>query len=68
MTYTAEETATWTKVYTELKKLFKTHACAQFNHVLPLLELNAGYSEKAIPQLQDVSDFLKSAYLARRLT
>ena len=36
--YTAEETATWTKVYTSLKALFKTHACSQFNHILPLLE------------------------------
>ena len=36
--YTEQETATWTTVYTNLKRLFRTHACAQFNHVLPLLE------------------------------
>ena len=38
MEYTEQETATWTTVYTNLKRLFKTHACAQFNHILPLLE------------------------------
>merc|ERR1712013_885378 len=32
----------------------------EHNHVFPLLEENCGYSEDDIPQLQTVSDFLKS--------
>lgn len=58
--YTAEEIATWGTVYRNLKKLFKTHACQEFNHIFPLLEQNCGYNEENIPQLQDISEFLKS--------
>merc|ERR1712142_1075731 len=47
-------------VFNNLKRLYKTHACYEHNHVFPLLEENCGYSEDDIPQLQTVSDFLKS--------
>jgi phenylalanine-4-hydroxylase len=57
--YTDEEIETWSTIYKKLKNLFPTHACAEFNHILPLLEQNAGYSETSIPQLQDVSNFLQ---------
>lgn len=57
--YTAEEIKTWSTIYGKLKALFPTHACAEFNHILPLLEQNCGYSETSIPQLQDVSNFLQ---------
>jgi phenylalanine-4-hydroxylase len=60
--YTAAEVATWKTIYSNLKKLFTTHACSEFNHILPLLEENCGYGENSIPQLQDVSDFLKCEY------
>merc|ERR1711953_758774 len=58
--YTAEEKATWRTVFNNLKRLYKSHACYEHNHVFPLLEENCGYSEHNIPQLQDVSNFLKS--------
>merc|ERR1711936_1002089 len=58
--YTAEEKATWRTVFNNLKRLYKSHACYEHNHVFPLLEENCGYNENEIPQLQRVSDFLKS--------
>jgi len=57
--YSPEETATWGKVFKNLKKLFPSHACKQHRYVFPLLEQNCGYSDTNIPQLQDISDFLK---------
>merc|ERR1712038_110823 len=58
--YTPEEKATWKTVFNSLKRLYKSHACYEHNHVFPLLEENCGYNENEIPQLQRVSDFLKS--------
>lgn len=63
--YTKEETETWGKIYTKLRDLFPTHACAEFNHILPLLEQNCGYSAKNIPQLQDVSNFLQGNFKSK---
>ncbi|KAI6238449.1 Phe-4-monooxygenase [Aphelenchoides fujianensis] len=57
--YTEQEIGTWRTVYNELTKLYPTHACREFNYILPLLQQNCNYSPNAIPQLQDVSDFLK---------
>lgn len=57
--YTDQEIATWRTIYTELTTLYPTHACAEFNYIFPLLEENCGYGPDNIPQLQDVSDFLK---------
>merc|ERR1712088_622794 len=58
--YTAQEKKVWKEVYTNLTRLYKTHACYEHNHVFPLLEENCGYSPDEIPQLQVVSDFLRS--------
>jgi len=58
--YTPEEKGTWKTVFNNLKRLYKTHACYEHNHVFPLLEENCGYNENEVPQLQRVSDFLKS--------
>jgi phenylalanine-4-hydroxylase len=58
--YTDLEKETWGTVYNKLTKLYKTHACYEHNHVFPLLEENCGYSPDNIPQLQKVSEFLKS--------
>lgn len=46
-------------IFRELTKLYPTHACQEHNHVFPLLIENCGYSENNIPQLQDISDYLK---------
>lgn len=57
--YTPEEVDTWRTIYTELVRLYPTHACREFNYIFPLLQQNCGYGPDQIPQLQDVSDFLK---------
>lgn len=57
--YTDAEIATWGEVFRNLTTLYKKYACAEHNKVFPLLIQNCGYREDNIPQLQDVSDFLK---------
>lgn len=59
MEYSAQEKKTWSTIYKELVKLYPTHACDEFNHIFPLLKQNCGYREDNIPQLEDVSNFLK---------
>ena len=49
-------------MYDEVKRLAPTHSCAEFNRGLKILEQEVGYGPHAIPQLQAVSDFLKSEY------
>lgn len=46
-------------VFRELVDLFPTHACQEYNHIFPLMVENCGYREDNIPQLEDVSNFLK---------
>ncbi|XP_059157486.1 protein henna-like isoform X2 [Physella acuta] len=57
--YTNAEIKTWGTIFKELVKLYPTHACREFNYVFPLLIDNCGFREDNIPQLQDISDFLK---------
>ncbi|KAL3315165.1 hypothetical protein Ciccas_006212 [Cichlidogyrus casuarinus] len=57
--YTEAEIKTWSTVFDQLTALFKTHACKEFNHIFPLLAENCGYRRDNIPQLEDVSNFLK---------
>jgi phenylalanine-4-hydroxylase len=57
--YTKEEVKTWGIVYERLVKLYPTHACREHQYVFPLLQQNCGYGPDKIPQLQDVSEFLR---------
>ncbi|XP_060069239.1 phenylalanine-4-hydroxylase-like [Ylistrum balloti] len=59
VTYTPEEIQTWSTMYDKLTALYPTHACREFNHIFPLLEENCGYRRDNIPQLEDISKFLK---------
>uniref|UniRef100_A0A4W3I6R9 tryptophan 5-monooxygenase n=1 Tax=Callorhinchus milii TaxID=7868 RepID=A0A4W3I6R9_CALMI len=54
-----EEVKTWGTVFCELTKLYPTHACREYLKNLPLLTKYCGYREDNIPQLEDVSRFLK---------
>ncbi|KAG8185331.1 hypothetical protein JTE90_008234 [Oedothorax gibbosus] len=59
--YTPEEIKTWGTVFRKLTKLYPTHACKEHNHIFPLMIENCGYREDNIPQLEDVSNFLKDS-------
>ncbi|CAG2174800.1 unnamed protein product, partial [Oppiella nova] len=59
VTYNESEIRTWGEVYKELRRLFESHACRTHVDVLTLLEKECGYASDNIPQLQDVSLFLK---------
>uniref|UniRef100_A0A8D1KCI4 phenylalanine 4-monooxygenase n=1 Tax=Sus scrofa TaxID=9823 RepID=A0A8D1KCI4_PIG len=58
--YTEEEKKTWGTVFKNLKSLYQTHACYEYNHIFPLLEKYCGFCEDNIPQLEEVSQFLQS--------
>lgn len=57
--FTEEEVKTWGVVYRELTKLYPTHACQEYLKNLPLLSEHCECREDNIPQLEDVSRFLK---------
>ncbi|NP_001161629.1 phenylalanine hydroxlase [Saccoglossus kowalevskii] len=57
--YTEAEKKTWGTIFRNLTTLYSTHACREHNHVFPLLMENCGYQEDNIPQLDNISKFLK---------
>ncbi|KAK3083031.1 hypothetical protein FSP39_012048 [Pinctada imbricata] len=59
VSYTEDEIKTWKTIYSELTKLYPTHACKEFNEAFPLLIEQCGYRDDNIPQLEDISNFLK---------
>lgn len=59
--YTQEEINTWTTIYDKVVHLYKKYACKEYNHIFPLMEENCAYRRDNIPQLEDVSNFLKDS-------
>ncbi|CAF1200684.1 unnamed protein product [Adineta steineri] len=57
--YTQEETETWGVVFRNLNKLYPTHACNEYLANWPLLREKCGFREDNIPQLEDISRFLR---------
>ncbi|KAF9347212.1 hypothetical protein BGX26_001287 [Mortierella sp. AD094] len=58
--YSQVEIETWTVVYNKLTSMFPTHACKEYQDGFSLLAENCGYGLHQIPQLEVVSNFLKS--------
>lgn len=57
--YSDDEQKTWAYIYTELSNLYVTHACKQHIDAFRELEAEGLYSANKIPQLEDVSKYLK---------
>lgn len=59
VSYTDKEVETWGLVYDKLRAYTRRFGTESYNRVFPLLEANCGYAANNIPQLQDISVFLK---------
>uniref|UniRef100_W8C3W8 Tryptophan 5-hydroxylase 2 n=1 Tax=Ceratitis capitata TaxID=7213 RepID=W8C3W8_CERCA len=59
VTYTPEEIKTWGTVFRELHRLYVKHAVKEYMENWPELVKYCGYREDNVPQLEDVSNYLK---------
>ncbi|CAF0777183.1 unnamed protein product [Didymodactylos carnosus] len=57
--YSIDEIKTWGLIYRQLSKLYPTCACKQHRLVLDVLEKECSFNDSSIPQLEDVSRFMK---------
>ncbi|XP_055624823.1 tyrosine 3-monooxygenase isoform X1 [Toxorhynchites rutilus septentrionalis] len=57
--YTDVENKTWSAVFGRVKELMQKHACAEYIAVFQKLEEEKIFVEQRIPQLQEMSDFLR---------
>jgi tyrosine 3-monooxygenase len=60
--YTPEEISTWTAVFNTVLELMPKHACAEYRRVFKLLQDEAIFRPDRIPQLEEMSAFMKSTY------
>ncbi|XP_036337474.1 tryptophan 5-hydroxylase 1-like [Rhagoletis pomonella] len=59
VTYTPDEIKTWGTVFLELHRLYAKHAVPEYMENWPELVKYCGYREDNLPQLEDVSNYLK---------
>ena len=57
--YTDSEVETWGMVLSKLRGMFKQYACKEYLEIFPLIEKHCGARVDNIPQICDISDFLK---------
>lgn len=57
--YTDTEVGVWSYCYPKLKEYYKDGACKEFLDALDQFEHHCGYAVDNIPQLEDISNYLK---------
>lgn len=57
--YTETENKTWSAVFNRVKELMKQHACSEYVGVFKKLEEEKIFVQERLPQLQEMSDFLR---------
>lgn len=65
--YVEDEVKTWSIVFDKLQPLVAQHACKEFLAILPDLKDRCGFARDNIPQLEDISRYLKekTGYIIR---
>ena len=58
--YTPEEVTTWKEVYLKVVDLLPGRACTTHRKALEAMMKECNFSEDIIPQMEDVSNYLKS--------
>ena len=58
--YTKDEIQTWDEVYSKVFELLEGRASSMHQKYLAIMEAECGYGLGKIPQLEDVSNFLRS--------